>query len=71
MSVVEDNIRTNLSLGEIWSIQSNYRDALNTIEEHEIAGEDGEMDEVYYFLPDEENVQELSEELKKHLELNE
>ncbi|MDT8863064.1 LCP family protein [Alkalihalobacillus sp. MEB130] len=71
LSVVENNIRTNLSLGEIWSIQSNYRDALNTIEEHEIAGEDGEMDEVYYYIPDEEKVQELSEILKEHLELNE
>ncbi|MFC0469078.1 LCP family protein [Halalkalibacter kiskunsagensis] len=70
LTVVEENIRTNLGLGDIWSIQSNYRDALHAIEEHVVAGEDGEMDEVYYYLPDEEKVQELSKVLKEHLEIN-
>jgi anionic cell wall polymer biosynthesis LytR-Cps2A-Psr (LCP) family protein len=70
LSVVEENIRTNFSLKDIWSIQSNYRDALNAIEEHEIAGKDGELDGTYYYLPDQEKVQELSDVLKEHLEIN-
>jgi LCP family protein required for cell wall assembly len=70
LSVVEDNVRTNFSLREVWSIQSNYRDALNTIEEHEIEGKDNMMDETYYYLPKEEKMQELSEVLKEHLELD-
>jgi LCP family protein required for cell wall assembly len=70
LSVVEDNVRTNFSLQNLWSIQSNYRDALNTIEEHAIAGKDGEMDEIYYYIPNKDKVQELSEVLKEHLEIN-
>ncbi|WP_101842570.1 LCP family protein [Halobacillus sp. Marseille-P3879] len=69
--VLEDNIRTNYSLKEIWDIQSNYRDARETIEQHEIEGEDNTIDDTYYYEPDEEKVEELSSTLKDHLELEE
>ncbi|SFL91136.1 transcriptional attenuator, LytR family [Gracilibacillus orientalis] len=68
LTAIEDNFRTNLDLESMWDIQDNYRDALNNIVEHEIPGEDGEIDETYYYMPDEEKVQELSEELNKQLE---
>ncbi|GGF28994.1 transcriptional regulator LytR [Halobacillus andaensis] len=66
--VIEDNVRTNFSLNEIWEIQSNYSDALERVEQHEIEGEDGEIDETYYYMPDENQVEELSDVLKEHLE---
>lgn len=65
---VENNVRTNFSLTEIWDIQSNYRDALEHIEQYEIAGEDGEIDETYYFMPDEKKLEELSKTLNRQLE---
>ncbi|WP_156291283.1 LCP family glycopolymer transferase [Oceanobacillus salinisoli] len=65
LEIIEDNFRTNMSLQNMWDIQGNYRDALKNVVEHEIPGEDGEMDETYYFMPDEEKVKELSEELNK------
>ncbi len=67
LTAIENNFRTNLGLESMWDIQGNYRDALNNIVEHEIPGEDGEMDETYYYMPDEEKVQELSEELNEQL----
>ncbi|SEA77458.1 cell envelope-related function transcriptional attenuator common domain-containing protein [Thalassobacillus cyri] len=69
LSVVEDNVRTNFSLEEAWNVQSNYKDALNKVKQHEIPGQDGEMDEVYYYMPNEDKVEKLSNMLQEHLEL--
>lgn len=69
LGAVENNIRTNISLKDIWKIQSNYRNSLDEINQHEIEGKDGEIDEVYYYMPDEEKVKELSNVLKDHMEL--
>lgn len=68
LKAIENNVRTNLSLKEIWDIQSNYKDALNSVKQHEIKGKDGEIDETYYYMPDEESVEELSAMLNSHLE---
>ncbi|WP_028783962.1 LCP family protein [Thalassobacillus devorans] len=68
LNAIEDNVRTNLSLKEIWNIQSNYKDALHSVKQHEIKGEDGEMDETYYYMPDMEYVEVLSAKLNSHLE---
>ncbi|PTL37382.1 LCP family protein [Alkalicoccus saliphilus] len=70
LGAIEDNVRTSFSLREVWDIQSNYRDALNKIKQHEIEGDDGEIDDVYYYMPDEESVEELSHVLQEHLELD-
>ncbi|SFF73408.1 transcriptional attenuator, LytR family [Halobacillus alkaliphilus] len=69
LEVVGDHVRTNLSLEEIWNIQSNYKNALETVNQHEISGKDGNMDNTYYYLPDKEKLQTLSKTLRKHLEL--
>ncbi|WP_249870468.1 LCP family glycopolymer transferase [Oceanobacillus saliphilus] len=68
IGVIEDNVRTNLSLENMWDIQSNYQDALNNVVEHEISGTETEINETYYFMADEEEVKNISEELKKQLD---
>ncbi|THE11033.1 LytR family transcriptional regulator [Bacillus timonensis] len=65
---IEDNVRTNLGLEEMWDIQKNYQAALNHVEEHEIVGTEGEKNKTYYYFPDEEKIKELSDELNNHLE---
>ncbi|MFC2947725.1 LCP family glycopolymer transferase [Virgibacillus sediminis] len=67
IEAVEGNVRTNLDVQEMWKIQSNYRGAFNNVIEHEILGEETEINETYYFVPNEEKVQELSEELNGQL----
>ncbi|WP_028784015.1 LCP family protein [Thalassobacillus devorans] len=69
LSVVEDNVRTNFSLKEVWGIRSNYQDAFSKIKQHEIPGKDGEINKTYYYMPNEEKVKELSNMLQEHLEL--
>nr|WP_149475943.1 LCP family protein [Oceanobacillus polygoni] len=65
---VEDSVRTNLGLKQMWDIQSNYRDALRHIEEHEIEGKETEKNKTFYYIPDEDKLGELSEELNGQLE---
>ncbi|MFB4162263.1 LCP family protein [Alteribacillus sp. JSM 102045] len=68
--VVENNVKTNLTLDDMWNIQSGYKKAINHIEQHQMEGEDKKKNGVYYYFPDEENLQLLSNELKEHLEVN-
>ncbi|WP_339226933.1 LCP family protein [Oceanobacillus sp. FSL K6-2867] len=67
ITTVEDNVRTNLDLKEMWDIQKNYSDALNHIEEHEIVGEEIEKNKTFYYVPDESEMERLSEELNGQL----
>ncbi|MBM7095666.1 LCP family protein [Bacillus sp. H-16] len=71
LEVVEDNVQTNLSLDEMWDIQSNYKNTINDVEQHEIKGEDRKMDGISYFFTDEDELESLSDELKQHLEVEE
>ncbi|MGE7768624.1 LCP family protein [Peribacillus sp. NPDC096540] len=68
--VVENNVKTNLTFNDMWAIQSNYKESLQNIVQHQIDGKDSEMNKIYYFIPDKEKVGEISDELKKHLEID-
>ncbi|SDW06940.1 transcriptional attenuator, LytR family [Marinococcus luteus] len=69
LTVVEDHVRTNFQLKDVWTVQSNYQPAFDQVKQHEIEGEDGEMDDTYYYMPDTAQVQELSDRLNHHLEI--
>ncbi len=54
----------------MWDIQSNYKDARKNIEQHKIEGKSKEIKGTYYYIPDKENLRTVSNELKKHIEIN-
>lgn len=67
---VGNNVKTNMTLSDIMNIQKNYKAASQEIIQHEIEGEGTKIDDIYYFIPDEANIEELRDTLKKHLELD-
>jgi polyisoprenyl-teichoic acid--peptidoglycan teichoic acid transferase len=67
--VVEDNVKTNLTFDEMWDIQENYKDARQTLIQHQIKGSGTKIDGIYYLIVPEEERLALSQELKEHLEL--
>ncbi|WP_299741697.1 DUF1510 family protein [uncultured Rossellomorea sp.] len=69
VKVLEKNIKTNMSLIEMWNIQSHYKGARENIKEHKIDGKDKTMKGTYYYIPDKEKLHDISDQLKKHLEL--
>ncbi|SDZ86371.1 cell envelope-related function transcriptional attenuator common domain-containing protein [Thalassobacillus cyri] len=68
-TVIQNNVKTNMSLKDMGQIQLNYRDARNNIKQHKIEGSEETIKGTYYFMPDEDKLKELSNDLKVHLDL--
>lgn len=77
LDAIEPNMETNLTGNQLLSIAGNYRHAANDIESLTL---DGEADyvyflhygqEVYVWEPYEETLEEIQDELREHLELEE
>jgi LCP family protein required for cell wall assembly len=69
LNVVGHSVRTDLSLDDMWKVQSKYRDARHNIEQMEIKGNGTRINGIYYLqIPDEE-VARVRTELRSHLGL--
>jgi LCP family protein required for cell wall assembly len=66
---LENNIKTNLTLNDIISIQADYKTAAETIDKLEIKGTGAMINNIWYFLVDDETRQSISDELREHLGL--
>jgi LCP family protein required for cell wall assembly len=66
---ISKHVKTNLTFDEIKTIQTNYLDARRNFDQIAINGSGQETDGVYYFLIPEYERKELSNTLKKHLEV--
>jgi LCP family protein required for cell wall assembly len=67
---IADNVETNMRLSEALGIQQKY-DTFNSskIDKLSIEGEDDYSEGIYYFVPSEDELEELRDELKIHLDL--
>lgn len=70
-NVVRDNVKTNLSLDEMWSVQANYKEASKNLEQFQIKGTGDKIDGIYYYIVSEEERLTLSNQLREHLEMKE
>lgn len=67
---ISDNIRTNMTFDEMVEVQKNYRDAVGKIDQIYIEnGEGKKMDGIWYYIMNDEELQEIQDELKTHLEI--
>ena len=64
------NVRTNLTFTEMMDIQSNYKEAAETIDQLQITGENKKIDDIFYVIVPDEQIQTVQNELKTHLEMN-
>lgn len=70
MDQLGDNVTTDLSLSELNTIRSNYSDANEHVNRHQLEGSGGIQDDgVYYFVPDSDSLAQLSQELRANLGL--
>ncbi|WLR41511.1 LCP family protein [Bacillus carboniphilus] len=70
LEVVENNIKTNLTFDEMWSIQSNYTAAIKNIDKQALEGTGKYIDGVSYQIVTDEDRNTLSQKLKEHLEIS-
>lgn len=69
LEALEKNVKTNLTMDEMVALQRQYKDAVKTIEKLEMPGEGDTIDSVWYYIVEDETRQQLSDELRTHLEL--
>jgi len=69
LEALSDNIKTNLTMQEIIGMQKSYRAAADNIEKIKIEGSDNYINDVYYYMVEDETRQQLSDELREHLGL--
>lgn len=71
LRTMEDNVKTNLSFSEITDLLGGYRNALGNIQQDNLVGEEMWLDEIYYLYANPQDRLELSNQLRKELELSE
>ena len=71
LKTMEDNVLTNLTFDELTNIFLNYRGALTNMEQIQVQGSGQRMNGIYYEIIPQEQVDEISANLQKQLEIDE
>jgi len=65
-----NNIRTNMTFDEMVEVQKNYRDAAKTVDQIIISeGEGKKMNNIWYYIMNDAELEKVQNELKTHLEM--
>ncbi|TWT07028.1 LytR family transcriptional regulator [Planococcus sp. CPCC 101016] len=65
-----DNVRTNMTFDEMMDVQSNYRDAIGTVDQLMVEDGYGEtINGIWYYMMDDAELAEIKTTLKEHLEM--
>lgn len=67
---ISNNVRTNMTFDEMVDVQKNYRDAIKDIDQLYIEEGEGKLiNDIWYYMMDDNEQLEIQSKLKKHLEL--
>lgn len=70
LASIQENIRTNMTFEQMIDIQKGYKNALNQIETLSFEkGEGTRIDGIWYYVMDEQELNNVTLQLKKHLEI--
>jgi polyisoprenyl-teichoic acid--peptidoglycan teichoic acid transferase len=67
LSILGDNVKTNMTFNEMKDIQKNYRGARKKVESFQIEGNGAKIDGIYYMIVSEEERNNISTKVKEHL----
>jgi len=71
LATLADNIRTNMAFNQMMDIQKGYKDALANVESITLKNGSGQrMNDVWYYVPEEEEISRVTMTLKEHLEID-
>ncbi|QUG40762.1 LCP family protein [Psychrobacillus sp. INOP01] len=70
LTTLAENIRTNMTFDQMMDIQKGYKDALTNVESITLTNGSGKrINNIWYYVPEEEELNEVTMHLKEHLEL--
>jgi polyisoprenyl-teichoic acid--peptidoglycan teichoic acid transferase len=67
LDILGENVKTNMTFEEMKDIQKNYKGARNNIESTEIAGHGSMIDEIYYYIVEDEEKERIKSLLNQYL----
>ena len=67
LDAVDNDLKTNLTFDDMMAITKNSMDSGLKIDKLQVKGDDKYIDGVYYYVPDEKSVQDITKELQNHL----
>ncbi|GAA6817022.1 LCP family protein [Helicobacter pylori] len=68
MNHVKDNVKTDLSIGDINTIRSKYNKANDTVNRHQLDGQGGIQDDgLYYFVPSDDSLNSIKSAIDTNL----
>jgi anionic cell wall polymer biosynthesis LytR-Cps2A-Psr (LCP) family protein len=67
LAQVKENIRTNLQFDDWKQLMLHYRPQLTKVEQQVLQGKGKMINGIYYFLPDEEQLQKITESIRNQL----
>ncbi|MGD6961109.1 LytR family transcriptional regulator [Fictibacillus phosphorivorans] len=67
LSILGDNVKTNMTFDEMKDIQKNYKGARKKVESFQVEGNGAKIDGIYYMIVPEEERQNISTKVKEHL----
>jgi LCP family protein required for cell wall assembly len=70
LSAVGNSVRTDLTLDDMWKVQSKYRSARHSVEQMEIKGSGTTINGVYYLIVSDDERSRISSDLRNHLGLD-
>lgn len=71
LATLSDNIRTNMQFNQMVDIQKGYKDALANVETITLTNGTGKrMNNIWYYVPEQEEMNDVTMMLKEHLELH-
>ncbi|WP_026672866.1 LCP family glycopolymer transferase [Alkalihalobacterium bogoriense] len=70
LDAVGESVRTDLTLSEMWAIQSNYKEAGGNVEQLALVGPSQRIDGLSYVVISDEDRNNMTQLLREHLELD-
>lgn len=70
LASLANNIRTNMTFDQMMDIQKGYKESLANVQSISLVNGSGERrNDIWYYIPNEEELNDVKADLKKHLEL--
>ncbi|UZD73758.1 polyisoprenyl-teichoic acid--peptidoglycan teichoic acid transferase TagU [Bacillus siamensis] len=65
--VIENNMKTNMSFDDMWTVMTDYKNARGKVIQHELKGTGTRINHIYYYKLDEASLASVKKELKESL----
>ncbi|MFP7701708.1 LytR family transcriptional regulator [Bacillus velezensis] len=65
--VIENNMKTNMSFDDMWTVMTDYKNARSKVTQHELKGTGTRINNIYYYKLDEASLASVKKELKESL----